>query len=85
MTSTFLVEVHEVATEDEDWNAGDEEHQTDSVQQGMNMVVEQPACRKHKSDHQGDACDYKTHARRPRLPGDPVPFFAHETNLRPGA
>ncbi len=85
MTSTFLVEVHEVATEDEDWNAGDEEHQTDSVQQRMNMIVEQPARGEYKSDHQGDACDYKTHARRPRLPGDPVPFFAHETNLRPGA
>ena len=85
MTSTLLVEVHEVAAEDEDWNANDEEHQTDSVQQGMDVIVEQPARGKHKSDHKGDACNYKTHARRPRLPGDRVSFFAHETNLRPGS
>ena len=54
-----LSQVHEVATENHDWNSDDEENETDGVQQRMKMVVEQPSGGKYKSDRKGETATTK--------------------------
>jgi hypothetical protein len=81
MVDLPLLQIHAMRAEHEDRQTENKKGKTHTMQQRVQLEVQQPTSGKHKSDGQGCDCDSKTYDCGDRLPYDRTALdslFAHE-------